>query len=451
MVALIALCAGDAAAQERDAQVLRPGELRISVGAEYTQTGETFTEGDGTASDRLRLISPRYRPLVPLARDLADFFAATAGPGSLPLDPDQLSAGELSLDVAWTTRTLPLRVSVGVLPRIQVGVGLGIAHYERLTRRMDFSAGTLGVNPDPDGNRALFGGTHPNFTALGGVALLPLEDSPIGRELQARVFAATGEELALPEEPLGVAQLESHLDIIAPPRLANLWRPAYADADVRVELLRSFADGLYPPEGAGFSYRAAAGAAIRIPFTVAESEEFRIGWGPEPLLPGARVDGTVDLFLGDRIWLSTGAALASFTARDTRLSVAPYDVFLLGGEDIVVRRSRGNELDLWALPRLRLTREISVGATFRSQHWAAGTDEIEAWSQPIAARSRQSAGFSLRYTTLPATGAGLPVRPIEAMVGYAAPVRDSGGASRLGTAFLQVVVHNRLWGASSIP
>jgi hypothetical protein len=445
LVGLLALSAGAAGAQERDAQVTPTGQLRLTAGAEYRHVVEGFRGMAGGAPDRLRLTAARLPALGPVAAGLVAFFAATGGPPAVPDDAAEPTAGDLALEVAWTTRTLPLRAGLGVFPRVELGVGVGIVHQERLARRTQLSPGNLGLNPQGAANAELLGRLDTGFAQLGAAPALPLADSPLGEELQRRVVAATGDSLALPTAALGVQQLADGFDLALPGRRTRFWLAEHVDLDAKVEILRSFPDGLHPPPDEGFAYRAAVGAGVRIPIDLGGGAQFAGGWGPGAVLPGARVEGLGDLFFTDRVWLSGGASLTSYAARQVQLVIGPGGELRPDGEPTEVRRSPGNELELWVVPRMRLTREISVGGALRSLHRAAGTDEIGGVSFPLPAATHQLVGFSFRYTTLPAVQAGRTARAVEATVGYTAPLRGDGAAGG-SLAFLQVSLFHPVWG-----
>src|SRR5690606_14012020 len=98
-----------------------------------------------------------------------------------------------------TTRVVPLSLSAGILPRLEVGASLPLLREEILPTRFGLSGGTLGANPDLDGNAELLALFGEEWGSLGASPLLPTDSSALGRELQRLVEARfPGEALDLP-------------------------------------------------------------------------------------------------------------------------------------------------------------------------------------------------------------------------------------------------------------
>src|SRR5688572_28273734 len=98
-------------AQVADGAVLAPGQLRIEGEVQNWHSDTRFGSGGreslGAGFDGL-LIPASFFPLVPVAQSLTAVLEATEGvPGASPVDPAELSAGTLEMDLVATSRVAP--------------------------------------------------------------------------------------------------------------------------------------------------------------------------------------------------------------------------------------------------------------------------------------------------------------------------------------------------------
>ncbi|MEX2571291.1 MAG: hypothetical protein WD737_08275 [Gemmatimonadota bacterium] len=449
---LMLAAAGGLHSQERDAHVLGPGEVRVAAEAEYWSFGEVYGEdgdvGIGAAFGR-ELTATTYAPLTAVAADLSRFLEETSENGDgTTLDPAVLTAGRLDLAASITTRVVPLRVSLGLLRRVEVGASLPVYRRERMIERFELEPGNVGINPEPAANAALLAGVSAAGEALGGAPVLPLAGSTSGEALQQRVEALTGERLTLPAAPPSGPALRDSVGGVPTSYHLSEWLPGDLEVNARVEVLRSFGPGAYPPlADDGLDYRLTALVAARFP----TGRRPDLDWGFDPRIGvgfgGASLGVVGDLFVAERFWLSSGGSLERLGARAVPLFVAVTEGPLAAGSgEQVVRRSPDDAFDLWLSPRARLTPEFSVGGSIRIERSLAGTDEIGDQTVPIAEATRHSAGFTLRYSTLPAVTAGRGSVPAEIALGYSAAWGGSGGAPAGAVAYLRASLFQRLWG-----
>ncbi len=437
-----------AGAQERDARVLDPGRLSLRVGGDATYATSDFVSG-GTEPFHGGYAGPltptTFAPLAGFASNLGGFFAATEGlSGGGPTDPADVIAGTLGVEIGWNARAIPVALGVGVFPRVELTVDMAVYRNERYTRRYDISGGNVGINPDVVGNGELLESISPDFVGLGGSTIMPVAGSPIGLELQHRVRTLTGSELALPEAPLTGGNLATAFGMEPLPSLLTPWRPADLEIGARVAVLQTFG-GIHPVAD-GLQYRVAATAALRLPTGERSQEDVLLDRGPDVGFQAVGGGLAADLFVGDRFWISAGAGMNRFGTADVLVAVVPPGGPLAGDvETVVASRERGSEIDLWATPRVRLTREISVGASVRSEHWGEDRYTID---QDIVTpgRSRRSLGISLRYSTLARVEEGDALPAIDVALGYSGAFSGSAGLPVTRRAYVQVSYLPRLWG-----
>jgi hypothetical protein len=444
------LAAVDAAeSQEMDARVLPPGQLRLMVGGDYLHMGTEFAEG-GRRALCAGLGGPldptTFSPLGALGADLEEFFAATPA-GPFPVTAADLFAGDLEADLSWNTRTVPFRLSVGVVPRVEVGAGISTYRHERLARGIGISGGVLGANPDSAANVALLRQIDESFADLGRAPLLPVAGSALGQELRRRILEATGEDFLLPEAAAGIVDLRDAFGVDLPPYLLSDWVAGDLELDARVEILRSFEDPFYPPDEADIEYRVAVGGSVRIPTSERVEVDPVFDWSPRIGHGSVRLEAVGDLFYGDRGWVSGGGSFTRVSAADVRIATFTGSPFAPGEvSTVAARRSPGNETVLWVQPRFRVTRDLSIGAFARSDRRAAGSETAADITTSIDAATSNSLGVSLRYSTLSAHRDGLAFFPGEAVVGFSRVVSGAVGepVTRLG--YVRLSLHYQLWG-----
>jgi hypothetical protein len=443
----ISLSLSPAHAQERSALILRPGEISLTVGGEHLDFRTLFANGENRplAAGLGGPLTPlSFAPLVALRDSLDTFFAATDSV-PFPVADADLLAGDLLVELGWNTRSGSGRIAVGILPRVEIGVAMSSYRTERFPRRLGLSGGLVGLNPDPVGNAALLQNLDESGPGLGRAPVLPIEGSATGAELQNRVFAATGDSLSLPEGPLTVAELATAFGGSPFPNTVSLFRPGDLEIDTRIELLRTF-DGHYPANESAVGIRLALLGALRFATGDRGLENPLLDWGPEVGHGAFRLGVAADLFRGERFWASAGATMTRISPTDVRIATSFEPIPGSGTTIVAGRRSPGNELDLWLLPRLRLTEEFSIGGSYRFERQSEGADEVGGVAMGIAERARQSLGVTLRYTNLPAYDTGVSDFPLEAAVGFRRSISGSGGAAAAGVGFVQVSLLYQLWG-----
>jgi len=447
MILFPALCA----AQIRDAQVLRRGEIRLTGGGEHVGFDREY-DGSGTrlltAGLGGTLDPATFSPLAILSSEIESFLAAT-DTTVFPITGDDLLAGDLLVDIAWNTRSAPIRLSVGIFPRVEVSIGTTPYRTERLPTRFGVSGGRLGLNPDGSGNSALLGALDPSGTALGSGSLLPIEGSALGNELQRRVLAAGGDSLDLPDVPLTGGEFRAAFGVDPFPHVISVWRPGDLDLTAKVQVLTTLRDTHYPVDPQGLNYRLSVEGGIRLPTGERGFENPRLDWGPDVGHGAVHGAAALDLMIGRRLWATAGIGVVAPRAADVRFATSSETI--PGDETVIVEATRtpGAELDFWLMPRLRLSDEMSLGANLRAQRWGEGSIEVGAADVEIPTRSRNTAGITLQFTNLPAYDAGRSGVPIEATLGVNASVSGSGGAPVARSAFLQLSLLRQLWGRRS--
>ncbi|MEX2584289.1 MAG: hypothetical protein WD766_13535 [Gemmatimonadota bacterium] len=443
--------AGPLWAQERDAQILRPGEVRLSIGAEYRHADTQFGAG---GSERIggeleaSLTAATVATLGTVASDFSRFLADTKSlPGASQVDPFELTAGDLSVEAAVNRRFVPVRLSAGIFPRVEIDVEIPVYREERLLRRFSTEGGNVGINPDPSSNAELLAGISEAGESLAGAALLPVEGSALADELQRRVLTLTGSELDLPAAPVPGTQLSSVSALFPAARSLTQWQPGDVRIGARVGVLRSFGDSPFPPLSSGERHhRLTAFAAVRVPTGREWVADSRLGAGSTIGFAGGQAGAVADLFLGERYWLSGGGSYARVASTELDVPVPPAEGIYTGEPVLTtIRRSPGDAYDLWFVPRIRLTPVISFGGSLRSERWLAGMDEIGSLQLPTTAASRHSAGISVRYTTLPVSSDG----GFDIAIGYAGAFAGSGRAEAASVAYFQVAVRQRVLGRSN--
>ncbi len=450
ILALFVTWISPAMAQERDARILDPGRVAIRAAGEATYITSEFT-GSGTVplhGGFAGALTPvTFAPLSGFATSLGDFFAATEGQaGGGETDPASLTAGDLGVEVGWNARVFPFEVAVGVLPRVELTAGIPVYRAERYTRRFDIGGGNVGLNPDIGGNGALMASISPDYAGVGGSLVLPVSGTPLAVELQHRVQALTGSELTLPEEPLVGNDLSGSFNIDPFPHLITPWRPGDVEVGAQVAILQSF-DGIHPVAGSGSQYRLAVSGAIRLPTGKRTEEDVLLYRGPDVGYRALSVGAAGDLFVGDRFWLSAGGSTARFSDSNVLVALVPPNGPLSGDVATeVARRERASETDLWVTPRIRLTREITIGASLRSERWGEDRHTIGQLEIIAPSRARHSLGFSLRYSTLGRVQEGHAIPAIDVALGYLGAYSGGDGLPVTRRAYVQVSYLPRLWG-----
>ena len=442
-----------AAAQEWTGNVLRPGEAGVTLGGDYGGYRSLWYDdvrlplGAGVGG----VFDPTtFPPLTGLPAAM-EAFLATTDSVPFPVTDADFIAGSLDARLAANDRTGIARLGIGVLPRVELGIAGSIMRSERLPLRVELMEGSLGVNPDRMGNADLLALVDTvGGAALGSSAMLPLEGSRLGARLQEVVFAATGDSLALPTAGPTLADLATGSGFSPIPHEVSPIRVGDLELDARLELLRTFPGPYEPTEGDGtLNARLAVRGVVRLGVGEVPPRTPRTDWSPLAGHGGLGAGAILDLFGGRRLHLTLGANWLRLDAATLQL---PLPVDGIPGTATGFTEAGfepGATISYEAIPRLRLTEEISIGGTFRTVERAEGAWEIEGARTPIPERSARAAGFMIGYSSLAAYQAGRTRTPIEASIGFASVIDGSGGVPAARLATVRVTILRRLWGGSS--
>jgi hypothetical protein len=438
--------------------VLPAGWGRVAVGFDYGHHDTLFGDG-GTqplGSGLLRpLTSETFAPLVDLEPDLNAFFAATGG--GVTADAESLNAGTPDISATRDARWIPFGLAVGVLPRVEIGVSMSIHRSELRVRRFDLAAGTVGINPDPDGNAQAFAAAGAEFEELGRSGLLPIAGTPLGDSLVSRVEANGGGTLALPDSALSAAALQAilgnefGLDSIGS-RLTP-WRPGDLEANVRVLLLSNIGAHPYPPEPTSFGYRTSASFGVRLP-TGTVSADSGLFVAPDVAgLSGWSVGAGADVFVGRRVWATVGVEYSSLAAANVvrRLAPAGSPLAVLADPEMV-SWTPPTEVRVNAAARYRLREEIAMGIEYEMVDIGAstysGAGGSDASGLDTGSGRLTAIGGTIRYTTLPAFIAGNTPVPAEFELGYRTNLGGPDGFPDASMVTLQARIYRQFWGSA---
>jgi hypothetical protein len=318
---------------------------------------------------------------------------------------------EASADI----RTVPVTLAYGATDWLTLSVTVPVERRGTAVQTRHLAGGTLGLNPDVEGNAALLERLGEEYGALGASALFPTRDSPLGIALQQRVRSLLGDtvQLALARNPLllGAANLAE----LTPEEQAALAlgseRTEYLLGDVqpaiRVRLVRG------PPEGAegavrGPAWRSALGIRGRIPtgprwggglLLEIPSEHGHAGWG---------VDLANELYLTGRLTLDAAGSLdVRLPATVQRRAFAADRPFPGDTALRTLRREPGTRLAVAISPRFGLTDEISLAGRYgllrQGETRLTGEEGIVAGpTEPLGPWTGHAVGFGARYSTLAA-------------------------------------------------
>lgn len=447
--------------QASDSYVLQPGQLRVQLGAAYSGYDERFgADGSEPLAAPLRqsLTAATFAPLLPLSTGLTAFLAATAsqpGASAIAVDGTTLTLGTPDLELFESLVRAPIEISVGILPRVEVGVSVPVLRGEQMIQRFTIADGTVGANPNAEANAAVFAGIGAQWEALGRSPFLPTAGSALGTELQARVGALTdGGSLNLPTEPgdssLIQDQLPSTFGVPGVRSRVDRYRLGDAQLLARVRLFSTFGDGPVPVDSArGTHLRSTLLLGLRLP-TGAASDTVELLTYPYDIGYSGYSAGVLsDLFVGSRFWATMGVRIASFGGAEvTRLFAPPSVPLSVPGPPVGVRITPGSELEVRVAPRVRLVEGISLGAEYGWTRVGATKMEESAGSGSFqtAGGSGQRVGLGLRYSTLPAFAEGRSVVPMELELRYQRTTAGPEGAPDTGYAIFEARFLPRLWG-----
>jgi hypothetical protein len=453
-------------AQDPDARVLRRGMLELRGTGTFTHYDALF-DGSGT---RRPLAAPLLAPLqeaveraeaarVDAARDaLSAFFAGTGG-APAEVDPGAAGIGEVRMEASADIRTVPVTLAFGATDWLTVSVTVPVERRGTAVQTRHLAGGTLGLNPDVEGNTALLEQIGEGYGALGASPLFPTRDSPLGMALQQRVQSLLGDtvQLALAANPLLLGAV--NLAELTPEEQAALAlgseRTEYLLGDVqpaiRVRLLRG------PPEGTegdfrGPSWRSTLGVRGRIPtgpryggglLLEIPSEHGHAGWG---------VDLANELYLTGRLTLDAAGSLdVRLPANVQRRAFAADRPFPGDTALRTLRREPGARLAVAISPRFGLTEEISLAGRYgllrQGETRLTGAEGIVAGpTEPLGPWTAHAVGLGARYSTLSAYAAGRAAVPMEVSLVYENAIAGSGGAP----AARRIHVTGRLFGPARL-
>ena len=448
-----------AAAQPRDAWVLPRGLLELDVGGTFTHFDGRL--GGGALGD----------PLVPafqaIAGRLGDdfvrnaqtefrtFLDATDDPE--PGAPDSLFAGTPYFRLRADTRLVPVALRYGLTSRVTVSVTVPFERHGVSAAGPLLLGGNVGVNPAVAQNQAAL---EPlGLEAFGGAVLLPLRDSPEGREVQSRLAALEdGDTLVLPTDPVTFASLLERFDAGSPltaEEAAALGlasgRAGYTLGDVEVGvryLLRRGPAGWPDPDSAGTGLRASVGLRARLPTGMQDT----VFLAQVPFTTGhAGVGGDVagEMYLSSR-WSvrAAGSADVLFPADVQRLAFTGARPFPADSALRTVRSEPGARIAAVVSPRWRLTRDMSFHADYafawRGETRYAGPEGLVA--SPLEATDAWTAhavGVGGAFSTLNAYAAGETDWPFEVSLTYRNALFGTGGAPDAGQVRLSARIYVR--------
>ncbi|MBW3630945.1 MAG: hypothetical protein KY464_16840 [Gemmatimonadetes bacterium] len=445
-------------AQEPEGYVLAPGLVRLSAGGEYAGFNQVYGPSGREAFGSARwqpLVPANFAPLRPLEASLATFLAATASrPGATPfvLGPNSLSLGTADVAIFASHVRVPLRLDVGVLPRVQIGVSLPIQRGDLLVQRVGVSGASVGENPNATANAALLGRLGANGAQLGASALLPTSESPAGRELQRRVLAATGSSLQLPRgDSVAGGVLQRRLvgtfgDSIVGSR--GRWHPGDLEIDARVMLLDGVGGEPLPAGRRGIAYRLALAAGVRLPTGTESDTVAIIRRDVQAGLAGAQIGLLGDAFVGRRWWIGFGVREVFLPAASVLRRVVPPDAPLSrANSPEEVDWNPPDTLELRVTPRYRIARSISIGGDYRVG-WLSASSHAGSAAGVLDTPGglAQRVGLGLRFTSLPAYAGRETGLPIEAMLSYSRSLSGPEGSMAESGLELRGSILTSLWG-----
>lgn len=457
-LALGALLPAAALAQSPDAYVLPFGMFRLGVEGVHASYSSRF-DADGNrvelGSDLSGDLTPdRSTALGPLQAQLTAFLDATQGsPGASPEppSPSSITLGLLDVAASASHTTARGRLSVGILPRLELGATMSIGRGDRLVHRFELEGGNLGLNPDAEGNAQLLAAI--GWEELGGLPLLPTSESPLGIELQNRVTELAGEPMTLPEDTVNAEVLSALLseqfgfDPIA--SRIERWRAGDLEVYAKALLLSTFG-GAPVPADPGFDLRVALSGAAR--FATGEQPDTVDLLTPEPSegLSSWSGGATMDLFLGSHIWLSGSLQFTRGRESEIVRRIPGENPLDPPEEPTAVSIQPGDITALRVAPRYRLDRAISFGAEYGLYHvgntrYTGGTEARPAEVLNLEGGLLQRFGMEIRYSSLPAYTVGEAILPAEVTLAYQrtlqGPEKFPGGGMLTVTASLLP----RLW------
>lgn len=456
--ALLLLGSVPLAAQEEDSFVLPRGVARASVTGVYTHFDTRFVGGGSEALANpflAPLSSLSFAPLRPLEAELNRFFAETGG--GVTATPANLLLGTPELAVGLDARVVPLRLEVGALPRLELGVELPIHRGEVRLTRFALSGGTVGANPEPADNAEALAALGESFRALGALPILPTAGSALGMALVERLRAAAPEaELELPEAAADTTLLRALLAADAGVdtlrSAASPWRVGDVEVGGQFRLLSTFGAAPYPADSGRVHYRVSASASARIP-TGSEAALVPLFTALPPAgVAGFGAGAEADVYWGRRLWVTATARYTALAATEVSRRVADPELPLAApGTPQRVEWDPADGLHLLLLPRLRITDALSLGAEYRvtrvgetTYALAGGGGGAEILN--LEGGTAQSLGVSARYGTLGHYLAGADLTPVELVFSWRRALAGPPGYPEASTVEARASIFRSLWG-----
>ncbi|HEV2130869.1 MAG TPA: hypothetical protein VGR27_07195, partial [Longimicrobiaceae bacterium] len=379
----------------------------------------------------------------------------------------QLGTPELAL--VADTRSVPIRVEVGVLRRVSISATVPVVRARVDLMRLSLTEGSMGPNPDVQFNRDVLSRVDPQLVGLGEADLLPISGSVVGEALQQRIRALSGgaDSLRLPAAAVDSAGLQA---LLTGPALGtagltsveNFWRAGDATVAVNFQLFTTAGESPYPLAGAGTAYRSAVGVEGRLPTGVARNPDHLFDLAPEGGHRGVAVHFANDLFLGDIFWGSATVRYAALLQRQVERRVASaLEVFAPAATLRTLEWDPGDAIGLEVVPRLRLTDAISLGGLYRftrrgedAYSYRSGDPVLDSDGAVVPAsvlnagtqQTLHEWGGRIAFTTLPSFFAGGSPVPYEVLLSY----RETFAATAGTPAYRSITVEGRilypLWG-----
>ncbi|HEX7240214.1 MAG TPA: hypothetical protein VF263_08110, partial [Longimicrobiaceae bacterium] len=446
------LCAGAARAQGEDARVLPRGYVAFTAGGEYTifdsRTGGA--QGGSLGAPFAAAFPPSSFAALGAARDsLARFFARTNRPGeSFALGAEDVLPGTLDVGLSAQRSRAPLSLQAGIASRLNLRVTVPIEQSQTELTGARIRGGSIGFNPTAtrDTLSKLLARIDTSLARLARQEYLPLAGSRAGQEIQARYARATGraDTLPLPTRGLSPAELNGLLrgagrDTLGFRRTTlRDWR--LGDVEVAAKLqLAGAPTGELSPGLTGT--RVAVEAGVLLPTAQEVGRDTTLGVVREAGHAGATGAVFADFAMGRRVWVGTYVRYTHLLARDVeRYTWDPARPFAPVDDVVTVQREPGARLEAVLSPRFQVTDQLALSALYAFGRAGETTygGEIEegaalAGLESTDARSAQSLGLGMSYSTLGAFAAGRASIPLEVALDYGTVLAGSGGAEDAST------------------
>ncbi|HEX2091115.1 MAG TPA: hypothetical protein VHG28_01890, partial [Longimicrobiaceae bacterium] len=357
-----------------------------------------------------------------------------------------LLPGIVDVGLAADARRVPVSLEVGVARRLNLRVTVPIERRETELAGVRIVGGAIGTRgsltaAQRDSLSRMLGEIDVSLRAVARQPFLPLRGSRVGLAMQERYRRATGDPTPLPLPTRGLlpADLnallrEERLDTLAFRSSSGEYGLGDVEVAAKLQLLGNPTGALSP--GLTGS-RIAVEAGVRLPTAM--------GTGPDSLIElvsdaghaGATAALFADLALARRLWVGAYARYAALLPQDVERHVllpAPPSPRL--GELRTVSRDPGDRVEVAVAPHLQVTDELALSGRYGFarigetvyEEGPDGEGSALAGLESVAARSVQSLGFGMTYSTLGAFAAGRAGIPLEVWLTYENVITGTGGA-----------------------